>query len=136
MAVPLALFVRTSRAPRSSSSNSTSETRPYTELAPNIKRNRYLGRVCSGSQLNKSGCAEIFIERIGVVEVFLAHQGEARGVDERVLALVMSGEPFPRLFLQFGRNVLEPNVTAVSNGSGTSRDSMTAAPVEQCPCFA
>ncbi|EFD74240.1 predicted protein [Mycobacterium tuberculosis GM 1503] len=47
------------------------------------------GSALLGSYLDKSGRAEVTIEGIRILDAFLSHHREARGIDERVLSLVV-----------------------------------------------
>ncbi|AAK46937.1 Putative uncharacterized protein [Mycobacterium tuberculosis variant bovis] len=94
------------------------------------------GSALLGSYLDKSGRAEVTIEGIRILDAFLSHHREARGIDERVLSLVVAYKPFPCLLFQVGCYVLDANDGAQADCSGGNRRAVTAAPVEQRPGLA
>jgi len=62
-----------------------------------------------GAELDEAGGGEVAVEGERAADPQRAHQREAGGVDEGVLALVVAAEPDERVLLQLGRDEVEAN---------------------------
>ena len=89
------------------------------------------------SRLDEARRAEVTVERQRLPDALSSHDGEARGIDERVGALVMAPKPGPRLALgrlldmHHGEPVGRLDRVQEANGRG-----VPVAPAQERPCLA
>jgi hypothetical protein len=100
------------------------------------RRRRVPRAATLGAQHDEACGLEVVVEGERLPDCELAHEGEARRVDERVLALVAPTQPVERLLLALARREFEAQARRASElVEETNRRGMPSAPVEPRPRF-